>query len=90
MFTNNLFTRVKNRYLDAAIKFVLFSATVHLILITIYVITHIGVVSLNYFDILDVDLFIPALKNGLASQLISLVFAILFYTLILKYFTKRQ
>ena len=69
----------KNKYLDALKNLVLFSALTHLSLLIIYSIVKLDVMPLNYFNILDLDLFFPSIIDGTLSQILSVVVMVAIY-----------
>lgn len=80
----------KNRYLDALLKFILLTAVIHVFLLFIASIINADIIHLNYFNILDVDLFFPGVEIGLLSQILSVVAIIIIYVTIYIYFTKNE
>jgi hypothetical protein len=72
----------KNKYIDALKKLILFSAISHIILLILYSIINLTIIPLNYFNILDLDLFFPNIINGHLSQILSLIIiAIIYWTI---------
>ncbi len=62
---------MKNRFLDALIKLILFSAVIHLlILAVIFAVKH-DLTVINYFNILNIDYFFPGVDQGFAGQVFS-------------------
>jgi len=80
----------KNRYLDAFLKFVLLTAVIHMFLLFAAAIMNADMAYLNYFNILDIDLFFPGVEQGLVSQLISIAAMALVYAVIYLYFTGKE
>ena len=78
----------KNRCIDALLKFILFSAFVHIFLIIVFFVTNLDITLLNYFNILDIDLFFPNIASGFLSQILSILVMIFIYILIFLFFTK--
>ncbi len=77
-------TIVKNKYLNALFLLMLVSAIVHM-LILVYITLRTGNLHLlNYFHILDVDYIIPNFLNSSWGDIISIIFVVIFYSLILK------
>jgi len=72
----------KNIYLDTLIKLILFSAIFHIFLLIIYSIIKLNITYLNYFKILDIDLFFPNIVTGSLSQIISISIIIIMYVVI--------
>ena len=80
---------VKNRYLDALLKFILLTAIMHVVLLIIFSIVTLNVVPLNYFNILDLDSFFPNVIEGTLSQVLSVVVMVALYLAIFSFYTKR-
>ena len=80
----------ENRYIDALIKLILFSAVFHIILIIIYSIVNLDITHLNYFNILDIDLFFPGIIDGPLSQVFSILMIAIIYLIIYSVFTKKD
>jgi len=80
----------KNRYIDAALKLVLVSGIMHAFLLLIFSIAKLNAAYLNYFNILDVDLFFPSIAKGALSQILSIISIITAYLIIYLYFTKKN
>jgi hypothetical protein len=77
---------VKNRILDACLKFILLSALVHTSLLVIYSLAFWDFGVFNYFDILDIGLFIPGVGIGTVSLVMSgAIMATLFLAIFLFY-----
>lgn len=62
---------VNNKYLDALLKTMLFSAIIHMILLFIYIGISGKFYLANYFNILDLDLFSPKFIEGAGSLILS-------------------
>jgi len=75
---------VKNKYLNALFILMFFSAIIHMAILFYFAIALNNLYILNYFNILDVDLFSPNILNNLAGNIISFIFAIILYYIILK------
>ncbi|MBX4201064.1 hypothetical protein KW786_02960 [Candidatus Parcubacteria bacterium] len=73
-----------NKYIDAALALMLFSAAAHMAILFFLAIAWRDIYILNYFNILDVDLLIPYDFNNLASNAAALAVAVLIYIIILK------
>lgn len=73
---------LKNRLWDAFLKLVLFSAGLHVVLLVVYSILHLNFLPLNYFNILDIDLFFPGIINGALSNILSVICIVAIYLLI--------
>ena len=85
-----MFRICQNRYLDAFLKLLLFSSIVHTILMIVYVIAYNDIEHLNYFNILDISLFIPYLEGGLIPDIVATTILFLTYVLILWFFTRNK
>jgi uncharacterized RDD family membrane protein YckC len=81
---------MKNRFLDALLKFIIISAVFHIILLIIFSIVTSDIIPLNYFNILELDLFFPNIIKGTLSQALSVVVMIVIYVLIYLFFTKKK
>ena len=51
---------------------VLLSACTHLVLLFISFLRTQDITLINYFDIIDLDLFVPNIENGVVSQIFSI------------------
>ncbi|MCF7905781.1 hypothetical protein K9L63_01145 [Candidatus Gracilibacteria bacterium] len=69
----------KKHALQALKQFILFSAIIHLFSLSLFSIIKRDGTLLNYFDILDIDLFFPFVGEGIGSQVLSFVVAIIVY-----------
>ena len=75
----------KNKYLDSLFIIMLFSASVHMLILFFLALRRGDLYILNYFNILDLDILFPAVfKNDFFGNFASLIFVVLFYFLILK------
>ncbi|MBS3092154.1 hypothetical protein J4466_01915 [Candidatus Pacearchaeota archaeon] len=79
---------VKNKYFDALLKLMLFSAIIHVSLLIIYSIFSQNIFILNYFNILDFDLIFQSIAEGATNFLLSVAVVVIIYIVILKFFTK--
>lgn len=79
----------KNKILEAASKLIIISAIIHLLILTIYAIINLDITYLNYFNIIDLNLFFPDIIQGFLSQTLSLIIVILLFFLIYKFYTKN-
>jgi len=79
----------KNKYIDALKKLILFSAISHIILLILYSIINLTIIPLNYFNILDLDLFFPNIINGHLSQILSLIIIAIIYWIIYFFSSKK-
>ena len=75
---------VKNKYLNALFLLMLFSAIVHMVILFIFAILSKNVNILNYFNILNLNYFMPDFFNNLLGNITSFLFVILLYAIILK------
>jgi len=80
----------KNRYLDAFLKFVLLTAIIHMFLLFAAAAINADITYLNYFNILDIDLFFPGVEYGLLSQVLSIAAMVVLYVIIYFYFTGKS
>ncbi|MFO0764049.1 MAG: hypothetical protein U0518_04315 [Candidatus Gracilibacteria bacterium] len=65
---------------------VLLSACTHLVLLFISFLQTQDITLINYFNIIDLDLFIPNIENGIVSQIFSLGIIILLYYILYWYY----
>ena len=79
-----------NRYLDALLKLVLFSAIFHMMLLIIYSLLHADGSLLNYFSIVDITLYIPSIPHEGLMNLSSLATVIGLYILIYFFLTHKN
>ena len=79
-----------NRYLDALLKLILLSAFTHLGILAVQFVRTGDAEILNYFNILDVDLFFPAIAVGPFSQVVSVLTIVGLYLVIVLFFTKPK
>jgi hypothetical protein len=80
----------KNRFLDALIKLTLFSAVIHLISLLISAFTKRDLSYFNYFKILDLDILMPNITQGILSQVLSLLTALTLYALAFLFFSEKE
>lgn len=80
----------KNRYLDALLKLILLSAIVHLVLLAILVFINKDITILNYFNVIDLDLFFPNIAHGILSQVLSAAAMAVLYLILFRFCTKRS
>ena len=66
----------KNVFLDALLKLMLFSASIHMIILVGAAALEGDVKILNYFNILDLELIFPSIINGMASDVVSTLVAL--------------
>lgn len=79
----------RNRYLDALLKLVLFSAITHIIILVYKSVSTLDPVIMNYFNILDLELFFQGIENGALSQVLSAVVMLGIYVTIFFLFTRK-
>jgi polyferredoxin len=72
----------KNKYLSALKNLILFSASIHILLLIIYSVIKLDITHLNYFNILDFDLFFPNIIHGSFSQILSIIVISVIYFII--------
>ncbi|MFA7714609.1 MAG: hypothetical protein WCX77_00670 [Candidatus Paceibacterota bacterium] len=75
---------VQNKYLNALFVLMLFSASIHMMILVYLAISSGNFYILNYFNILDIDAFIPNFLNDPAGNLFSFIFMAGLYFFILK------
>jgi len=75
---------VKNKYVNALFVLMLFSAIVHMIIIFYSTIDSGNFYTINYFNILDLDLFYPDILNSFSGNIFSIFFVVVLYLIILK------
>jgi len=79
----------KNRYLDALLKLVLFSAITHMLILVYKSLSTTDSTVMNYFNILDLDLFFDGIEKGALSQVLSIVVMLGIYFAIFFLFTRK-
>ena len=77
----------KNRYIDAALKLIIFSSIVHLLILAAQAIIHRDVLWLNYFNILDLEFFFPSILQYPLSTFFATACAVVIYGILYKYYT---
>ena len=70
---------LENRYVQALMGLILFSAIIHMFLLAVYAVIDADVTYLNYFNIIDLDLIFPNIGMGGFSQIFSLLTAVVIY-----------
>ncbi len=80
---------VKNKYLNALYILMLVSAGLHVAILFLLAVTHGDLYFLNYFNIIDIDYFIPNFLNSVAGNLIAGLFTLGLYLSIL-YINKAE
>ena len=74
---------VKNKYINTLFLLMLFSAIVHMLILFYVTITTGNLYVLNYFNILDIDYFVPDLVNGFWGNIFAVFSVLLVYFVIL-------
>lgn len=74
---------VRNKYLNTLLLLMLLSAIVHMVILCYVAMASQDVYILNYFNILDIDLFFPAAVNSALGNVTSLIFVVGLYGFIL-------
>ena len=76
-------TIVKNKYLDALFKLMIFSSIIHVSIVTVYSLLSWDITELNFFKIVGLDFVFPSLVDNentfLFSFLITLVLYLFFF-----------
>lgn len=80
----------KNRFLDALLKLMLFSAMLHIVVLACVSVAQLNFSPLNYFSIVSLDVLFPAISDVPVSQGLSLLIVIILYTVILLGYTKKS
>ncbi len=75
---------VKNRYLNALLILLLFSAILHAVLLLFLVLKTKDLYVINYFNILGVGYFYPNIFNSFLGNAFSIVSIVVIYLVILK------
>ena len=75
---------VKNKYLNALLILMMFSAGVHMLVLSCLAVASGSLYVLNYFNILDLDLFYPNIFNSFGGNIFSIFFVVAIYSIILK------
>ena len=81
---------MKKHFINALIKFILFSATLHILLLLIFFVFKRDLTLINYFNIIGLNLFFPEVGQGLASQIFSLLTMVVIYGLIFFVSSRKQ
>lgn len=76
---------VKNRYVNAMLILMLFSAATHLLIIFFSMMMSGDLYLLNFFNIVGVSYLIPNFLNSFSGNLLSFAFAAALYLIILRY-----
>lgn len=75
---------VKNKYLNSLFVLMLFSAIIHVSILIFSVLKTGDMYLINFFSIVGVDILIPNFLNSLLGNILSIVFTIALYLLIIK------
>ncbi len=81
---------MNNRYIKALAGLVLLSASIHIAILVIYSIINLDIRYLNYFNIIDIDLFLPEVADGLLSQILSIITIMVVFIVIYASLTKKK
>jgi hypothetical protein len=76
---------VKNKYLNALLLLMLFSATVHMIILFCLAILRGDLYLLNYFNILSISYIIPNFLHSFWGNIASFAVTAILYFIILKF-----
>jgi hypothetical protein len=82
-------TIFSNRYADAFAKTLVIFGTIHIIVLISIAIRG-DIDALNAFRILDLHVFVPALRDGLVNLVVSACVVLSVYSLVLLRLTKRK
>jgi len=74
----------KNKYVNAALVLMLFSAIAHMVILFFSAVATKDMHALNYFNILDFDFMFPDLFTGFWVDVFSWIFVGFLYAVILK------
>lgn len=75
---------VRNKYINTLLILMLFSATVHMLILFYFALISSNLYIINYFNILDIDLFSPNIFDSFFGNIFSFIFAVILYFIILK------
>jgi len=75
---------VENKYINALLLLMLLSAIVHMLILFVFAIISKNLHILNYFSILNVNYFLPNFLNSVQGDIISFIFTLIMYLVILK------
>ena len=75
---------VKNKYVNALLLLMLFSAVTHMIVALCFVLLSGDFYILNFFNIIDIDLFYPNIFNSFSGNIFSVFLMIAIYMFFLK------
>ncbi|MFH1597942.1 MAG: hypothetical protein ABIB97_02625 [Patescibacteria group bacterium] len=82
--------KIRNRFLAAFLKLILFTGVIHIAILIAYSIKSVDKSQLHLFRILDLDLFWPEAFEGLTSFIVSVAVIIILYLIIYFFFTERK
>ena len=74
----------KNKYLNALFLLMLFSASLHMVILFVLALVNQDLSLINYFNILNVNYFFQGTFNGILSNLLSFAVVGVIYIIILK------
>ena len=74
---------LNNKYVAALKNLMLFTAIIHMIIVTIYSAINLNLLKFNFFDILDLDLFFPDIITGSLNRILATGSAVIIYCLFL-------
>lgn len=80
----------QNRFLDALLKLMLFSAAFHMALLALFAVLRNDFSLLNLFRILNLELVFPNSTTGDLSNLLSLTISVALYLLVYFFLTSRK
>lgn len=75
---------VKNKYINALFLLMFFSAIMHTLILFCFFIISKDFYALNYFNILDADLFYKDIFNSFSGNIFAFLLVVFIYFLILK------
>ncbi len=74
---------VKNQYLNSLFVLMLLSASVHILILLYVTVKSSDLYVMNYFNIIGVSALIPNFLNSFMGNMISIIFIVLLYIIIL-------
>jgi hypothetical protein len=80
----------KNRHIDTIAKTMLFSASIHMLILFYKTIQTGDINIINLFNILDLELFFPGIDKGQVNFIWSVVFFFVIYLLVFLFFTHKK
>jgi hypothetical protein len=81
---------VKNKYLNALFLLMLFSATIHMLILFVFAVISKNVHILNYFNLINLNYFIPDFFSNTSGDIISFLFVIVLYIIILNFNERNE